>query len=82
MQNEVLCEQLDHAHNAVRYVGHGHFQNDEVRLRLELAGAHLRAAYRIAAHGKTDPCDEPHATHAATMQGWRICRAVADRRRS
>ncbi len=70
--NTELTTQLDEALDAVRAVAHGHFNNNAVRLRLELAAAHLRAAYRIAAHGKADPSDDADHTHRAVMRFQRL----------
>ena len=67
-----ICSDLDAAHNAVRTVAHRNHIPRDAKIALELAGAHLRAAWRITAHGKADPSDDPDAIHKAVTAFFRM----------
>ena len=71
-QKHRICSDLDTAHNAVRTVAHRNHLPRDAEIALELAGAHLRAAWRITAHGKGGISDDPDAIHEAVTSFFRM----------
>lgn len=71
-QNTQLLKDIDAARETVKQLCHDHWPDPEVRERIELACAHLIAAWRVVAHGKADPSDDPDATHQAIRAFTRL----------
>lgn len=77
-----ICSDLDAAHNAVRTVGHRNQLPRDAEIALELAGAHLRAAWRITAHGKGGISDDPDAIHEAVTSFFRMEKRLTANRKT
>ena len=75
MSGDRLLDDIDAAREAVRALCHQHWPCEEVRERIELAGAHLLAAWRTAKFGG-DESDDIETTHRAVRAGYKLTRVL------